>query len=609
MPAVEKLISLHKSLLVLSHGEGFIEHPRISKLKSITQSCAEQLNVSRVSVWQLDHDAQRIVCELLYILETDQFYKGAELYQKDYPSYFKAIAEDRLINADNAIKDPRTAEFSNTYLIPNEISSMLDAPIFAAGKLRGVICIEQVGEHRVWDMPEMSYVASLADHISMINEHEEWLKDRAQLEFLEQYDPLTGLEKRNQFQKRLDYDLQENALKAEPRALLLVGLDSFAAINDHYGHMVADQLLVAFAKSLAELTKPLNCCLARVGGDIFGIWLPELNGTDVLNALTQELKLLSREPLTIDTDELINISCSTGVVIYPIEGETVTNPMRCAELAMQRAKENARGGVQFFAKDWLVQLQGKRSFENELIAAIEDEMLVPFYQPVVCAESEKIIGLEALVRWPHPKKGFISPGEFLPVARKLGLMERLGSLMLKKACADVAKLEKQGKGVSWVSVNIAAEQLHNSALSEEIAALLHQYELPAQKIELEIVEELIGQDSAFVTAQLEALSSLGIRMSVDDFGTGYSSLSRLKHMPVTKLKIDKSFVDGLPGEDDDRCIAQSILGLAKGMKIELVAEGVETLPQVKYLREMGCEYLQGYYFAKPMELTEVIKLL
>ncbi|WP_415911957.1 EAL domain-containing protein [Neptuniibacter sp. QD37_11] len=609
MPAVEKLISLHKSLLVLSHGEGFIDYPRISKLKHIIQSCAEQLNVSRVSVWKLDTDAQRIVCEVLYLHETDQYYQGAALYQTDFPKYFRAIAEDRLINADNAITDSRTKEFADSYLIPNDICSMLDAPIFSSGKLQGVICLEQVGEKRVWDMPEMSYVASLADHISMINEHELWLRDRAQLEFLEQYDPLTGLEKRNQFQKRLDFNQQESGESGNPKALLLIGLDSFASINDQYGHMVADHLLVAFARRLEKLTRQIDCRLARVGGDTFGIWIPNLEDTEQLNSLTHELKLTSRTPLKICNEEFVNVSSSTGVVIYPIEGEPVTSPMRCAELAMRRAKESTRGGVQYFAKDWLVQLQSKRTFEHDLVEAIEQSLLVPFYQPIYCAQQEKIMGLEALVRWPHPEKGYISPAEFLPTAKKLGLMERLGSLMLRKACEDLVTFEQHGKSVDWVSVNIASEQLHNSALSEEIASLLQEHDLPACKIELEIVEELIGQNSAFVRSQLEALSSLGVRMAIDDFGTGYSSLSRLKHMPVTKLKIDKSFVDGLPDADNDRCIANSIVGLAKGLQMELVAEGVELLEQADYLKQMGCEYLQGYYFAKPMSKDEILKLL
>ncbi|WP_286237574.1 sensor domain-containing phosphodiesterase [Neptuniibacter halophilus] len=593
----------------LIHSHGFIDYPRRAKLKRIARACAQQLKISRVGIWKLDPDHQRIQCELLYLLDKDQFLRGTELFREDYPAYFKAITEDRIIRVDDARTDPRTSEFTPDYLTPNNIYSMLDAPIFAAGKLQGVICLEQVGEKRTWDMAEMSYVASLADCISMLNEQETWLKDREQLEFLEQCDPLTGLEKRPYFQKRLDFDLQDSPDPDRVRALILTGLDFFASINDDYGHKVADTLLKVVAEELIKRTNPSTCRLSRLGGDNFAIWFPELESRRQLNDLLEKLKQIGEKPLNVAEGAEIKVSFSTGVVVYPMDSVTLGSPMRCAELAMYRAKQEDRGGVKYFSAEWLDQMQIRRSLESELIAALDSDQLVAHYQPIYASESLQVIGLEALVRWAHPEKGCIPPAHFLPLAKKLGLMGRLGHYMLHQACRDIKSIRETHPGVKWVSVNISSEQLYDPALSEEIQCILQEYQLPAESLELEIVEELISQDSALVRSQLESLSDLGIRLAIDDFGTGYSSLSRLKHMPVTKLKIDKSFVDGLPDSEDDRCITQSIMGLAKGLQLELVAEGVETERQAEYLRQAGCEYMQGFLFARPMPLSKLLKQL
>ncbi|EAR61894.1 sensor domain-containing phosphodiesterase [Neptuniibacter caesariensis] len=609
MASIEKLIRLHKSLMTVSHGQGFIEFPRITKLKRIVKACAKQLNVSRVSVWKLDNHRGCITCEVLYILDEDRYYFGVELFEKDFPAYFRAIRESRLINADNAITDDRTCEFSEPYLIPNAICSMLDAPIFSEGELRGVVCLEQIDQQRSWDMAEMSYVASLADNISMINEHELWLKDREQLEFLEQFDGLTGLEKRNNFQKRLDYDLQDSPDPDRSRALILLGIDFFGAVNETHGHKVADQLLVELSRQLSSISLTHHYRLSRIGGDSFAIWIPNLRGSEELQQLLQELQYVAEKEFICLDSPPISVNFSTGVVIYPSEGDLPFDPLRCAEIAMQRTKDQSRGGVQYFSTEWMVELEGKRTLENELVDALKNQELTAFYQPILCPDERKVVGLEALVRWQHPTKGLVSPADFLPAAKKLGLMGRIGSFMLQRASQDISQLQKMGGDVQWVSVNIASEQLYDPMLAKEIEQVLSEHNLPSSAIELEIVEELISQDSTLVRAQLNAMSELGVRLAIDDFGTGYSSLSRLKHMPVTKLKIDKSFVDGLPSSENDRCIAQSIIGLAKGLQIELVAEGVEEKAQVDFLKDLGCEYFQGYYFAKPLPIQEVHKYL
>jgi len=214
-----------------------------------------------------------------------------------------------------------------------------------------------------------------------------------------------------------------------------------------------------------------------------------------------------------------------------------------------------------------------------------------------------------LVRWQHPTQGLITPFHFLPLAAELGLMTRLGSFMMRQACSDISKLRKSGTDVKWVSINLSADQLYNTQLISEVESLLSEFNLPSNVIEFEIIEELISHDSDIVRSQLLAIAKLGIKLSIDDFGTGFSSLSRLKHLPVSKLKIDKSFVDGLPDSVDDQCIAQSIIGLAKGMNLDIVAEGVENLAQGEWLIDHGCDFLQGYFYAKPTNFDSIQTML
>lgn len=604
MAVTEKFIRLHKSLMALSHASGFIDRPRVNQLRQLLKACAEALEVSRVSVWRLDGRQQAIECELLYVLQDDSYQSGTRLYRTDFPRYFEALAQNRLIDAEAAGDDLRTSEFYQPYLKPHDIRSMLDAPIFAGGKLFGVLCLEQVGAERQWDMAELSYTAAVADTVSLLNEQQLWMAEREQLQFLEQFDLLTGLEKRSNFNQRLELDLTRNATEQRTRALILLGIDYFSYINDSLGHAAADSVLVDLAQHLQQVALPAKSRLARVAGDIFAVWLPDLDSTRQLEQLLNQLQAFAQEPLGNDRGKT-NLSLSAGVVVYNDGQDSVRSPMRCAEVALQRAKEQARGSVVYFSEQWLEQMVQRRTLEAEMLQAIEHNQFLPFYQPIICARSGQCVGFEALIRWHHPERGLISPAAFLPLAKKLGLMCRLGSLMLQHACADLHRLRTAFGCGYWVSVNLAAEQLYSSSLVQEIDQLLNRFDLPPDALELEIVEELISQDSALVRAQISAMSALGLKLAIDDFGTGYSSLARLKDMPVSKLKIDKSFVDGLPGVEHDRCISESIIGLAKGLRLQLVAEGVENVAQVEYLSAVGCDYLQGFHFARPMPLEEL----
>lgn len=605
----EKFIGLHKSLMELSHEDGFVERDRQSRLKGILSLCAKELSVSRVSIWALNESKDSLQCELVYIRKDKQFEHGEILLRQDFPAYFKAILTNRLINADDASQDPRTSEFTENYLNLFNIKSMLDAPIFTAGKFYGVLCIEQAEQFKVWDIAEMSYAASVADTISLINEHDVWVAAKEKVEFLERCDSLTGLENRRFFQRRLEGDAERIKGLSQVRALVLIGLDYFTEINDTYGPLVADYILTNLADRYQTLSNQEKCLLSRVGGDVFAFWLQGVNSKQQLDDLLKAVERETHRVITIADSKPIEPSGSIGVFTYPQKGLDIYNPIRCAEVAMERSKTQNRGSITYFSVDWINQIQSRKSREGELLTAFDENQLAAFYQPIVSSKSKRVVGLEALVRWQHPSKGLISPFHFLPLVSELGLMGKLGDFMIRQACHDIKILRAAGIDVQWISVNLSADQLYNPSLTSDIEKILREFEVPSHVLELEIVEELISQDSEIVRSQITAISNLGVRLSIDDFGTGFSSLSRLKHLPVSKLKIDKSFVDGLPHSEDDKCITRSIIGLAKGLKLDLVAEGVELEQQADWLIEEGCDYIQGYLYSKPVEFNCLIESL
>ncbi|MFT5693911.1 MAG: diguanylate cyclase (GGDEF)-like protein [Oceanicoccus sp.] len=605
----QKFVSLHSSLMTLAHEEAFIDRDRVVRLKEILQQCAKQLDVGRVSIWVFNESNDRILCELLYKLKDNSYESGAVLLSKDYPAYFKEISKKRLINANDAWNDASTSEFAESYLGPLGITSMLDAPIFSRGKLYGVLCIEQTDEARVWDVAEMSYAASVGDTISLINEHQYWLDTKEKLEIIDRSDSLTNLENRRYFQQRLEVDRKSSQDPSRIRALIMFGLDHFTKLNDIHGAKAADNILLYLSEKFLELSQKEGCFLSRIGGDTFGFWVSSVKNEQQIEHIIESISRQVNKPITLAGGLSIEVSGSTGVFTYSDKELEGSSPIRSAEVAMYWAKNEERGSVAYFSNAWIEQTQIRQLQEDELLAAFDKRQLQAHYQPIFLASSKKMIGMEALVRWQHPARGLITPFHFLPLASELGLMPRLGRFIMRQAFMDISTLRESGADIKWVSINLSADQLYDSGLVSEVESLLNEFYLQGDVIEFEIVEELIGQDSDMVRGQLLAISNLGIKLSIDDFGTGYSSLSRLKHLPVSKLKIDKSFVDGLPDSIDDQCIAQSIIGLAKGMNLDLVAEGVESLPQSDWLVEHGCDYLQGYLYAKPVDFESIQTML
>ena len=425
----------------------------------------------------------------------------------------------------------------------------------------------------------------------------------ARLAFMAQHDGLTGLPNRNLLRQQMDEILLHGRRSAEKVAVLVLGLDNFKAINDTLGHAVGDKLLRGVAKRLRSTLREEDA-LARLNSDEFAIVQGGVGRPEDAVLLARRLLEAIGEPYLLDGHSVV-IGASIGIAMSPGDGAESEKLLKSAGMALSRAKTEFRGTFSFFEAEMDARAQTRRKIEIDLRSAIENDGLRPHYQPLVDLSTGRITGFEALVRWPHPERGMISPAEFIPVAEETGLINPLGGLMLRRACMDAAQWPDDVR----VAVNLSPLQFRVGNLLSLVMDALKHSGLPARRLELEITETLLLEKSSQVLATLHALRALGVRISMDDFGTGYSSLSYLRSFPFDKIKIDQSFVRGLGANRDAQAIVRSIISLGKGLGVTITAEGVETEAELSCLRAEGCHEGQGFLFSRARPNAEIVSLL
>jgi diguanylate cyclase (GGDEF)-like protein/PAS domain S-box-containing protein len=425
----------------------------------------------------------------------------------------------------------------------------------------------------------------------------------ARLAFMAQHDGLTGLPNRNLLRQQTDEMLLHTRRGTEKIAAMVLGLDNFKAVNDTLGHGVGDKLLRGVAKRLRSTLREEDT-LARLNSDEFAIVQSGLVRPEDAALLARRLLQAIREPYLLDGHSVV-IGASIGIAMAPGDGDESEKLLKHADMALSRAKNASRGMFSFFEVGMDARAQSRRKLEIDLRDAIQRDMLRPYYQPLVDLASGRITGFEALVRWPHPERGMISPAEFIPVAEETGLINAVGALMLHRACADAALWPDDVR----VAVNLSPLQFGAGNLLSLVMDALKRSGLPAKRLELEITETLLLEKSGQVQATLHALRALGVRISMDDFGTGYSSLSYLRSFPFDKIKIDQSFVRDLGTNRDAQAIVRAIISLGAGLGVTITAEGVETESELSCLRAEGCHEGQGFLFSRARPNAEIIGLL
>ncbi len=425
----------------------------------------------------------------------------------------------------------------------------------------------------------------------------------ARVAFMAQHDGLTGLPNRNLLRQQMDDLLLHTRRSADKVAVLVLGLDNFKAVNDTLGHGIGDKLLRGVAKRLRSTLREEDV-LARLNSDEFAIVQSGLTRPEDAMLLARRLLEAIGDPYLLDGHSVV-IGASIGIAMSPGDGDESDRLLKNADMALSRAKNDFRGTFSFFEAEMDARAQTRRKIEIELRDAIQNDVLRPHYQPLIDLATGRITGFEALVRWPHPERGMVSPGEFIPVAEETGLINAVGGLMLRRACMDAAQWPDDVR----VAVNLSPLQFRVGNLLSTVMDTLKQTGLAATRLELEITETLVLEKSSQVLATLHALRALGVRISMDDFGTGYSSLSYLRSFPFDKIKIDQSFVRDLGSNRDAQAIVRSIISLGKGLGVTITAEGVETEAELSCLRNEGCHEGQGFLFSRARPNAEIISLL
>jgi diguanylate cyclase (GGDEF)-like protein len=430
-----------------------------------------------------------------------------------------------------------------------------------------------------------------------------WREAQEKLAYLAHHDPLTGLPNRTKFREDLEQTLRR--VNRDGRvAVLCLDLDHFKEINDSLGHPIGDDLLKDVASRLRASVREGDT-VARLGGDEFAIVQA---GTDLQasesSSLAERLVEIVGAPYAIQGHQL-NIGVSIGIAFAPNDGEDPDQLLKNADMALYRAKEDGRGTYRFFEPGMDARAQARRLLEIDLRAALTRDEFEVHYQPIHELKTDQITAFEALVRWKHPLRGMISPMDFIPLAEETGLITPLGDWILRKACMDAAAWSREVR----VAVNLSPVQFKNANLVQSVISALAASGLAPERLELEITESVLLQDSDATLAALHKLRSFGVKISMDDFGTGYSSLSYLRSFPFDKIKIDRSFVQELATRDDSMAIVRAVTGLGKSLGISIVAEGVETNEQLGLLRTEGCTEVQGFLFSRPRPAQDVEAML
>jgi len=423
------------------------------------------------------------------------------------------------------------------------------------------------------------------------------------------HDALTNLPNRALFMDRLQHALARAARQHQVVAVLFLDLDRFKIINDSLGHDVGDQLLQAVSARLRACVRPADT-VARLGGDEFTLLLEDVDHVNVAVEAAERIAAVLAEPFTLGTHDVC-VSTSVGIALSATAASTPDALLRCADMAMYEAKHSGKARYAVFEANLNTRTWQRLQMEIDLRRAITNNELRVYYQPLVHLETGRIVEVEALVRWQHPERGVIAPQEFIPLAEETGLILPLGQWVLDEACAQMGRWQAQHSGAKplMLSVNLSVRQFQHAGLVDDIVTTLERTGFDPHLLKLEITESVAMADVASTTTTLHALKHLGIQLAVDDFGTGYSAMSYLRHFPVDTLKIDQTFIRGLSNQAADLGIVQAVIAFAKTLKLDVTAEGIETVEQLNHLRALRCERGQGYYFAKPLPGDEFGELL
>lgn len=482
-----------------------------------------------------------------------------------------------------------------------ESDGCLRLPIPAAdGGTHGAIGFSMPEERLDRNLGEFIAVAARMAGIAI----DRWRAEE-RIRFLAEHDALTGLPNRGFLERRLASLLREAEAAGRHIAIGFLDLDNFKLINDTQGHGTGDALLKTVAARLSAAIGP-DGLVARIGGDEFILVLQ--GDSDGFEPRLQDIRRLIGQTVTLDTI-VLHVTCSIGMAYFPTHGATACELLAAADMAMYRVKDSGRNDLQIFSPRLAAEARRRLARAEELRRALKRDEFILHYQPQYNLATGEMTGVEALVRWMHPREGLVQPNDFIPLAEEIGIIVELGAAVLKMACRDGRRWQDKGLPPIRIGVNMSARQFRDQSMTAQVASTLAETGLEPRRLEIELTESLIMTDIAASLKAMRALTGMGIQLALDDFGTGYSSLATLKSFPLTRLKIDKSFIEHVPEDGQDAAILSAIVNLSRSLDLDVVAEGVESRRQLDFLRQAGCHHAQGHFFSTAVSAGIIERML
>ena len=557
------------------------------------------LKADYCSVLEYDESAKRLLIKAASGWPTETMERRTVAVRPGGRLEFVLSRREPLITEDLA-KDER---FSDSPLVRMGVRSGIQVPIFGTAGTFGILSTHARTAH-YFGVDDASFLQSVANILAVAIERR---SAEERLERLAQFDSLTGLPNRHLFYDRLLKTVAHARRSGQPMAVLFIDLDRFKLVNDTQGHSAGDRLLKEAGDRLAQCVRSGDT-VGRFGGDEFGAIVSDLAKPGDAGVVAQKILDALTRPFKLDSHDTY-VSASIGITLFPADGDNPEALVMNADTAMYRAKEQGRNTYQYFTREMNERALARVQMEAALRRAIDQKEFLLHYQPKVALESRLICGFEALLRWRHPEKGLILPGEFVSVLEDTGLIVPVGERVLREVCAQIQAWQRSGLAVLPVTVNLSARQFQQKDFESIVRHILREAGIDPSLVQFELTESLLMSDPQGAARTLRGLKDSGVKISVDDFGTGYSSLAYLKRFPIDALKIDHSFIRDITTDPEDAMITLAIIGLAHSLRLKVVAEGVETQQQLELLAANGCDEIQGYYFSIPTTAEECAKMM
>ncbi|MGO5054085.1 sensor domain-containing phosphodiesterase [Lachnospiraceae bacterium LCP25S3_G4] len=513
------------------------------------------------------------------------------------------LGSNKLVSIEDVGKLPDEASTEKEQLTRQGVKSAIVIPIEEDGEMLGFLGLDSVRSHKSWSNYHIKLLKILSN---LLTDGLTKIRSEKKIEYMAYYDHLTGLPNRTLFSDRLTQAIHLAKRNEKYIGVIFIDLDSFKMVNDTMGHSAGDTVLKEVSRGLENRLRKTDT-VARFGGDEFLVLVNNLTDDEDIIKVVENLMGIFADPFDVNGKEFY-ITGSAGVSVYPFDGEDAETLIKNADIAMYMAKSRGKNQYALCTVDMKEEVKQNIKLSNHLCRVQERDELTLYYQPQIQLNTGQIIGLEALLRWNHPEIGMILPNTFIPLAEMNGTINGIGEWVLRSAVRQNKLWQDKGYPPLRMAVNLSVIQVNNPCFINIVEGILHETGLSPKYLELEITESIATKEAGNIAGVLNRLKQLGVSISIDDFGTEYSSLNRLKELPVDRIKIDMQFVQGIEVNEKDQAITKVIINLAKSLGLEVVAEGVETAPQLEFLNQRMCDEVQGFYFYKPMPAEEIEKL-